>query len=113
MLNVKTSAVVGVSVAAVGAAAAAYLSGGAGVAQAQPCERMNTVSFGCGCPEGIGVICSCQACEGPGGIWCQEWNSESCDACGGEPSQGCNGIGSCNCGGGGSGSGSSSGSGGY
>jgi hypothetical protein len=97
MLNAKTKAVLGLLVAALGTTVVTYFSEGGGVVQAQTCERMSTVSFTCSCPEGIGKICSCQACSGPGGIWCQEWNSESCDECGGEPSQGCQGSGSCNC----------------
>jgi hypothetical protein len=97
MRNAKTNAVLGLLIATLGIAAVGFFSAGGGVAQAQDCQRMNTVSFTCSCREGIGKICSCQACNGPGGIWCQEWDSESCDSCGGEPSQGCAGYGSCTC----------------
>lgn len=61
------------------------------------CQRPMGFHIDCSCPSGVGRGCICAPCQVPGGIWCQERDSETCNACGLEYTQGCDQFGSCNC----------------
>ena len=94
---------IGLSAAALGTLVIGATSLRASVAQAQPCERTKGFTVSCSCEGGFGAGCYCAPCDFYGGVWCEEKESETCDACGGESSQRCAPYGSCNCGGGGGG----------